>query len=127
MAATKLLLTDLQKFLPNSNLTDDQLNMAINASFCIVQQLETGCGSDLSDECLTSIQLYLSAHFATVMNPGISVSETKFENSSKKFNVGKQGTGILGTPYGQTANTLSNGCLAQIDMNPSGLFVIGVA
>ena len=35
------------------------------------------------------------------------------------------GEGVKGTPFGQTANMLSGGCLAEYDKQPANLFSIG--
>lgn len=122
--------TTLQKvkdILPTgTTLTDTQIQAAIDAATCMVDQVELGCGSDLTDPCLLQVETYLSAHFAAVTENTLSlVSETDPCSGGKATYGFKFGEGVKGTPFGQMANTLSGGCLAEFDKQPVNLFSIG--
>jgi hypothetical protein len=53
------------------------------------------------------------------------VSETDPCSGGKATYGFKFGEGVKGTPFGQMANTLSCGCLAEFDKQPVNLFSIG--
>lgn len=127
MAYTSATLDDVKTILPASTqLTDAQITAAIAAAKCLVDRVATGCGSHLTDDCLTQIHIYLSAHFAAATENTLSLSNETDGCSETKNTYGfKFGEGIKGTPFGQMANTLSIGCLAQFDKQPTGLFSIG--
>ena len=112
--------------LPVTNLTDDQINAAIDAATCVIDQVAVSeCGSALSEECLLQAETYLAAHFAAVTDNTLSLaSET--DGCGDKVTYGfKFGEGIKSTSFGQTANTLTCGCLAEFDKQPVGIFSIG--
>lgn len=122
--------TDVQKvraILPTSTtLTDAQIQAAIDAATCMVDQLAAGCGSDISTQCLLQVETYLSAHFAAVTENTLSLSSEKDPCCGGSATYGfKFGPGVMGTPFGQMANTLSGGCLAEFDKQPVNLFSIG--
>jgi len=122
MAYTPAEIADVRGILPTeTTLTDDQITAAIAAAKCIVDNI----GCDLSDECLTQIHIYLSAHFAAVTENTLSLS-SETDCCGGKVTYGfKFGEGVKGTPFGQMANTLSGGCLAELDKQPVGMFSIG--
>jgi len=108
--------------------TDPEIQAAIDAATCLVDQLAaTSCGEDLSEACLIQIETYLSAHFAAVTDNTLSLkSESSDCCGSTKVTYGFVfGEGIKGTPFGQMANTLSGGCLAEFDKQPANIFSIG--
>jgi len=108
--------------------TDPEIQAAIDAATCLVDQLAvTSCGEDLSDACLVQIETYLAAHFAAVTDNTLSLqSESADCCGSTKVTYGFVfGDGIKGTPFGQMANTLSGGCLAEFDKQPANIFSIG--
>lgn len=112
----------------DTSLTDEQIQAAINAATCLVDRLaETFCGQNLSDACLLQIETYLAAHFAAVTENTLSLSAESSDSCCKtsvKYGF-KFGEGVKGTPFGQMANTLSGGCLAEFDKPPAALFSIG--
>lgn len=120
---------DVREILPaGSTLTDPQLQAAIDAATCIVDQFaDTFCGMSYSAECLDQITKYLAAHFAAVTDNTLSLSSESSDSCCKSSaNYGfKFGTGINGTPFGQMANTLSGGCLQEWDNPPANIFSIG--
>lgn len=127
MARTTIAL--VRGILPTSTtLTDDQITAAITAAECLVDQIAAGCAEDLSEACLTQVETYLAAHFASVTENTLTLaSETDPCNGGKVVYGFQFGEGIKGTPFGQMANTLSGGCLAEYDKQPVGLFSIGAA
>lgn len=108
--------------------TDAQIQAAIDASQCLLDQFSASfCGATFSDACLDQIHLYLTAHFLAVTNPTISISSESSDEccrASVKYGW-KFDKGILGTPFGQMANTLSGGCLQEYDKQPANIFSIG--
>lgn len=119
--------TEVKVILPaDTTLTDPQIEAAIAAATCLVDQVAAGCGSDLSAECLKQVELYLSAHFSAVTENTLSLKSEKDPCSGGSVTYGFQfGEGIKGTSFGQMANTLSGGCLAEFDKQPVNLFSIG--
>lgn len=127
MAYTEATVADVRAILPTSTtLTDAQITAAIAAAKCVVDQVEAGCGSHLPAECLTQIHIYLSAHFAAVTENTLTIKSEKDPCCGGSAVYGFEfGEGVKGTPFGQMANTLSNGCLAELDKQPTNLFSIG--
>ncbi len=122
--------TDTRKvraILPSATtLTDSQIQAAIDAATCMVDQLCAGCGEDLSSACLIQVETYLAAHFAAVTENTLSLTSEKDPCCGGSATYGFQfGLGVMGTPFGQMANTLSGGCLAEFDKQPVNLFSIG--
>lgn len=119
--------TEVRVILPaETQLTDPQIEAAIEAATCAVDQVAASCGSHLTTACLKQVELYLSAHFAAVTENTLSVSSETDPCCGGQATYGfKFGEGVKGTPFGQMANTLSNGCLAEMDKQPVNLFSIG--
>jgi len=118
---------DVRAILPASTqLTTAQIDAAIAAATCVVDQIAEGCSSHLTDDCLKQVETYLAAHFAAVTENTLSLSSEKDACSDSSVKYGfKFGEGVKGTPFGIMANTLSGGCLAEQDKQPVGLFSIG--
>lgn len=111
-----------------SILTDPQLDAAIAAASCSVDDIAEGCASGMSDACLKQVELYLSAHYAAATENTLSVTSERDACSDSSAVYGfKFGAGVMGTPFGQMANTLSRGCLAELDARPVGFYSIGSA
>lgn len=131
MAFTPATESDVRAILPaDTQLTDAQITAAIAAAKCLVDRISLAgsCGEDLTDDCLTQVHIYLSAHFAAVTENTLSLSSEKDACCGGSVSYGfKFGEGVKGTPFGQMANTLSGGCLAEQDKSPVGLFSIGTA
>lgn len=117
---------EVRVILPTSTtLTDPQIDAAIAAATCVVDQIAAGCGEDLTTECLKQIELYLSAHYAAATENTLTLKSEK-DSCGGSATYGFQfGEGVKGTPFGQMANTLSGGCLAEYDKQPANLFSIG--
>lgn len=128
MAYTPATVADVRAILPASTqLTDAQIQASIDAAKCVVDQIAAGCSSHLSDGCLTQVHIWLSAHYAAATENTLSLSSEKDPCCGGSATYGfKFGTGVMGTPFGQMANTISGGCLAEMDKQPTNLFSIGV-
>jgi len=125
--AQRTTLDKVKAILPTSTtLTDPQIQAAIDAATCVVDQIAVGCADHLTDECLIQVETYLSAHFAAVTENTLSLSSEKDACTDSSATYGfKFGDGVKGTPFGIMANTLSGGCLMEQDKQPVGLFSIG--
>lgn len=123
----RVTVAEVRVILPgDTTLTDPQIQAAIDAATCIVDEIEASCGSHLSAACLKQVELYLSAHYAAATENTLSIASEKDACCDGSATYGfKFGEGIKGTPFGQMANTLSNGCLAEFDKQPVNLFAIG--
>jgi hypothetical protein len=126
--AARVSAIEVRVILPaTTTLTDPQIDAAITAATLIVDELSLSyCGDGLSADILKQIELYLSAHFCAVTENTLTLSsETDAcTGSSAKYGF-KFGDGVKGTPFGQMANTLSSGCLAEFDKTPANFFSIG--
>ena len=126
--AQRTTLPKVKAILPTgTTLTDEQVQAAIDAATCVVDQLAvSSCGEDLSDACLVQVETYLSAHSAAVTENTLSLTSEKDPCCGGSATYGfKFGEGVKGTPFGQMANTLSCGCLQEFDKQPVNLFSIG--
>lgn len=109
-----------------TQLTNEQIQAAIDAAECQVEQIASGCASGLSDKCLTQVHIYLSAHVAACTENTLSLSSETDPCCGGRATYGfKFGEGVKGTPFGQQANSISGGCLAELDKQPARLFSIG--
>lgn len=102
------------KAIISTDLTDPVIQIWIDGANTIVTANADCIGGD--DALLTQVELYLSAHFVGMLDPSIrgfitkektDVFETTYSNPAVLKNI------IDNTPYGTTANMLSNGCLAN--------------
>lgn len=123
----RVTVAEVKEIVPGTTLSDAAITSLINVANITVNKLSTKCGSGLTEEELTSVELYLSAHLVSVSDPESSIKSEKFENASTVYNTALSGEGIKGTPYGNTANMLSGGCLVEMDKRKAGLFAVGRA
>lgn len=113
-----------------STLTDPQLAPFLAAALCILDRVAACTTSKgVSDECLDMAQGWLAAHLlgTTAVGKNIAVAKSeRFENYSVERVVGGfSGKGVQSTPYGQTANALTGGCLAEADKSPMQVCFFG--
>lgn len=127
MAYTPATIADVKGILPTSTgLTDPQITAAITGAACVVDRLVLGLGSTLSEACQTQVHIYLSAHFAAVTENTLTLTSERDPTCESAVTYGfKFGEGIMGTPFGQMANTISGGALVQQDKQPAGIRSIG--
>ena len=110
----------------DTELTDSHIDAAIAAATCTVDQIADGCGKYLNTASLKQVELYLSAHYAAATENTLTISSEKSACTSASVKYGFEfGEGVMGTPFGQMANTISGGCLAEQDKQPIGLFSVG--
>ena len=106
-------------------LSDQAINFAIQSAACAMSRA-CDCVGTLSATCKAQIQILLAAHFAAASDPTLSVQSETDPCCGGSATYGfKLGAGIMGTPFGQLANTISGGCLAELDKQPARLFSIG--
>lgn len=103
------------KAIITTTLTDPIIQIWIDAANSVVNDNAACIGGD--DALLTQVELYLSAHFVGMLDPAIrgfvtkeklDVFETTYSNPVAMREL------IDSTVYGQTANMLSKGCLANV-------------
>lgn len=117
MTAVRVSIDDLKKIF-DTELTDDQLYTFINTAHVLVEStlLNASLGSDL----LTEIELWLSAHFASIRD-----QRPAEESIGQEYRVKYQGTtgqGFQATTYGQQALALDyTGTLANLTAKKSSL------
>lgn len=107
---------------PDTALTCQQIEQAIEAASCLTEQL-----NGLDDKTMLQVETYLSAHYCAANEIGLAVSSETDGCVESSASYGfKLGQGILGSRFGQLANTLSKGQLKRLDTErPVGLFSIG--
>ena len=125
----RVTVAEVRVILPTgTTLTDAQIQAAIDAATCVVDQVAAGCAAGLSEACLRQVELYLAAHYAAGTENTLSIQSEKDGCCDGSVTYGFQfGPGIMGTPFGQLANTLSGGCLVAQDKPAARLFSIGCA
>lgn len=103
------------KEIVTTNLDDTVVQVWIDGAHSIVNANAECIGSD--EVLLTQVELYLSAHFVAMLSAStrgfvtkrkVDTFETSYSNPVVLSNTIDQ------TPYGQTANMLSGGCLASV-------------
>jgi len=117
---------DVLDILPDGvELTEQAIEMAIASAACMMPDVLV-CNPGMTSTCQAQVQTYLAAHFAAVSDNTMTIKSEKDGCSDSSVTYGFQfGEGIKGTPFGQMANTLSRGCLAELDKTPANLFSIG--
>ena len=120
-------IAEVRAILPASTqLTDAQIQASIDAATCSVDAIADSCASNLTAECLKQVETYLAAHYAAATENTLNLASETDPCSGGKVVYGfKFGEGVKGTPFGQMANTLSRGCLAELDKQPVNMFAIG--
>lgn len=101
-------LVDSVKCVVNTSLTDDQIKCFLTSA----EQTISLCEKTFTGDQLDQIKIYLTAHLMTLREP--LKSSEKFEGWSVTNTRQASGKGVMSTPYGQQANTLAGGCLANL-------------
>jgi len=129
--AQRTTIQEVRDILPpdvESIVTDTQIQAAIDMAVCVVDRFAlTFCGQETSEACLTQIETLLAAHFLAMANPQLTINAESSDDCCKasvKYGW-KYDSGILGTSYGISANTISGGCLQEFDKPPANIFSIG--
>ena len=102
---------EVRTLIPDTSITD--LDPFIAVAHSMVNKIAENCASDLTEDELKNVELYLSAHFASISDPSVALVKEKFENAENTYQTGTFGQGVLSTNFGQTADMLSGGCLSQ--------------
>lgn len=117
-----------------STLDSDTIDAFIeSASLIIDGVVDCATAVGVTEEQLTAAECWLTAHLLSVskvgQGNGISLKKReKFENYDIEWATGKvEGDGILATHYGTTANSLTKGCLQEMDKRNVGIFFAGSA
>lgn len=117
--------------LMNPNLTDEQLAPFMAAADCIISGV-TACATakGVTAECLETACDYLAAHLIFSTNPagsgGGAKKMQKFENWSITWATSQAtGQGVLASPYGTAANSITQGCLQEADKAPAMVAFFG--
>ena len=116
-----------------SDATDEEIQPFIDAAICILEGVRAcTTGKGVSQECLDIAAAFLAAHLMGSTNGGDStdtlpVTEERFENYAIKRAISSSGNGdgLLGTPYGQAANAITQGCLQEADKAPALIAFFG--
>ena len=119
---------EVREIIPSTSITD--LTPFITAADLMVDKVEASdCGSDLTAAELKEVSRWLSAHLAAVSDPKLAKESEKVEGYQIKFSRGSSSEkgGIKSTQYGKTANSISGGCLAELDKRTPGFFATGGA
>lgn len=115
---------EVRLLIPGTTIAD--LTPFINGASMMVDRLAASpCGSSLTSDQLKEIEKWLSAHFATVSDPSLGITSQTIKGSSVTASRGNVNSmdGIMSTQFGQTANSLSGGCLYEISKpSPSVVF-----
>ena len=125
MSATPTQVRDIT----GSVLVDNAILPFLDAAACVMLRL-TDCTNSMSTACIDQAEAYLAAHLLTSSNVGKSSAQVSKESINGKYSVeylakSASGSGVLSTPFGETANVMLGGCLAQLDKTPTGLLSIG--
>lgn len=125
MAATP----DQVRDITGSTLLDAAIQPFITAAGCFMTQI-TECIASMTDECKDQAEAFLAAHLLTTSSVGKGSATVAKESLRGKYSVtyltaSVTGQGILATNFGQAANAMTGGCLAQLDKNPVDILSIG--
>lgn len=113
-----------------SDLVDSVIQPFMDAACCILNRVDSCLESKgVSAECVNQAGVWLSAHLLSLSPLGkaqkIKKKET-FENYSVEYAISSfSGQGISLTTYGQTANTITGGCLVEADKQQANICFFG--
>lgn len=129
MAHTPATATDV-KAITGSALADGAITPFLTAAACIVGSIEDDCPALVTDACKTQAEAFLASHLLVSSNVGSDSKQVMKESLRGKYSVEflsakAQGSGVLSSTYGETANMLMAGCLAELDKAPAFLQSIG--
>lgn len=120
---------DKVRGITGSTLDNTAIQPFIDASACFMEQI-SDCTESMTTACVENAQAYLASHLLTSSTVGQASAAIKQESLAGKYSVtylaaSATGQGVLSTPYGQAANAMVRGCLAQLDKNPTNILSIG--
>jgi hypothetical protein len=117
------------KDITGSELADEAIEPFLFAAQCFMERISEETTS-MTEVCLDVATAYLAAHLFTSSTVGVASRTIAEESLRGKYSVKYltpmgQGRGILGSVYGETANAMTGGALAQLDKDPVNMFSIG--
>lgn len=121
---------DQVKSVTDSTLDDSAISPFITAASCVMARvMPCMISNGVNDDCLTQVQIFLAAHLFTSSNVGKqsrTAKSEKFENYSITWATATAtGAGIMSSIYGETANEMSGGCLANAGKTPASICFFG--
>lgn len=110
-----------------STLSDTAITPFITAANVMITRAAECSGTTDNDEACA----FLSAHLMTSSQVGKGSAQIQRESLEGKYSVTyavsmSQGSGVLSTNFGQTANMLMNGCLAELSKRKPVIFATGM-
>ncbi len=108
----------VRMLIPNTTITDLTTPFISCANARIDVLAASSCGTSLTETELECIELYYAAHLAAQTDPSLAIVSEKVEGSTvvaSRGNVANQ-SGLMSTHFGQTANSLSGGCLQELEL-----------
>lgn len=120
---------DKVRSITGSTLSDSEIQPFLDAASAILESV-SGYTASLSTTVVTQAETYLTAHLLTTSPVGDASKQVRRESITSEYSVEyltpfNLEQGILSTQYGQTANMLLGGVLAQLDKTPVSFNVIG--
>lgn len=120
--------SEVRDIIPSVSDSFDLTPFITAANLTINKVAASECGSELSDAELSEAERWLAAHYTAVSVPSLAVQSEEFEGERNVYSRGKRGNdGVKSTQYGVMANTLTCGCLVEIDMKTPSLIASGGA
>lgn len=119
---------EVRDIIPSVKASLDLTPFITAANLNINKVAASDCGSELTDEDLKQAERWLAAHYTAVSSPNLAVQSEEFEGERNVYSRGKRNNdGVKSTQYGVMANTLTNGCLVELDMRVPTLIASGGA
>ena len=107
---------------PSDTITD--YTPFIETASIVVDELNERFGKSFTEAKLTQIELWYAAHLAIAQDP--TVARERFEQAEATYQVGnRQLYGVMADSFGQTANTLAEGCLVEIEKKTYSIKSLG--
>ena len=122
--------SDDVRAITGSVLVDPAIDPFLAAASCIMAQVVDDCAAGISDDCKTQAEAFLASHLLVRTNVGSDSKQVAKESLRGKYSVeylssSAKGSGVLSTPFGETANMMLGGCLAELDKQPISFRSIG--
>lgn len=107
-----------------ARVTDEEVRKIINTNITDISAFITAANllvtnklgdSDLDDDTLKQIELWISAHAVTIQDRSESLAEKEVDEAKEKY-TGKFGMGLNSTKYGQMAIDLDTTKILRADI-----------
>lgn len=125
MSCNRVTKEEVLGLIPETTLTNLKSQMMC-ANELVNELALSDCGSGFSDNKLRCIEMNLAAGFAQIADPLLMITVEKVEGSSSTISRGNTSskTGFMSTTFGQLANTMSGGCLQELELTPVSFFTV---